>query len=362
MRRRCPSFVPLALLTGVCALAACGPGDGPGGKDADAAADSTAVEDAAVPVEVETVGRGPIESVIRATSTLEAEERVIVSAEAARRVVEIFAEEGDQVAKGALLLRLQDEEQESMLAKARTALETARREWDRQQRLYERELTTEKAYNDALANYEQRQIELEDAERELSYTRVRATIAGTVTQRFVKLGDQVNPGQQLFELIDFESLQALVYVPEKELTRLEAGQPVRVRAPAIREEPYMATLLRVSPIVDARTGTVKATVDVGGQTGLRPGLYVDVELITEVREDALLVPKRALVYADDRMTAFRVRGGAVERIPVVPAMSDDTHVLPAGGIAEGDTLVTAGQAGLKNGARVEIVTRETGAR
>ncbi|HKK72711.1 MAG TPA: efflux RND transporter periplasmic adaptor subunit [Candidatus Krumholzibacteria bacterium] len=362
MRRRSSWFMPLALLTFVCALAACGPGDGPGGKDADAAPDSTTAAEASVPVEVQAVARGPIEAVIRATSTLEAEERVIVSAEAARRVVEILAEEGDQVAKGALMLRLQDEEQESMLAKARTALETARREWERQQRLYDRELTTEKAYNDALANFEQRQIELQDAERELSYTRVRATIAGTVTQRFVKLGDQVSPGQQLFELIDFRSLQALVYVPEKELTRLEPGQPVRVRAPAIREEPYMATLQRVSPIVDARTGTVKATVDVGGQPGLRPGLYVDVELITEVREDALLVPKRALVYEDDRMTAYRVRSGVVERVPIVPAMSNDAFVLPAGGIAEGDTLVTAGQAGLKSGARVEIVTRETGAR
>ena len=340
-------------------LAGCDGRGGPGGRDADAAADSTAVEPA-VPVEIEVVERGPIEAVIRATSTLEAEERVIVSAEAARRVVEIFVEEGDLVDKGALLLRLQDDEQRSAVAKARTAYDTAQREWERQQRLFERELTTEKAYNDALAAYEQRKLDLEDAERELSYTQVRATISGTVTQRFVKIGDQVSPGQQLFELIDFGSLQALVYVPEAELTRLEAGQSVRVRAPAIREQPYPARLLRVSPIVDARTGTVKATVDVGGQSGLRPGLYVDVEIVTAVREDAVLVPKRALVYADDRVYAFRLKGDEVERVAIVPAMSDERHVMPAAGIAPGDSLVTAGQAGLKEGARVEIVTRESG--
>ena len=343
-------------------LAACGPNGGPGGADrADAASDSTETEDPAVPVEISVVDTGPIEAVIRATSTIEAEERVTVVSEAARRVEQILVEEGDEVAKGALLLRLQDAEQKSMVAKARTALETARREWERQQRLYDRELTTEKTYNDALAAFEQREIELEDAERELSYTQVRAPIAGTVTQRFVKLGDQVSLGQQLFEIIDFESMQALIYVPEKELTRLAAGQTVRLRAPAIREEPYEATLDRVSPIVDAQTGTVKAVVAVGGQAGLRPGLYVDVEVVTDVVENATLVPKRAVVYDDDLMSVFRVRDGRAERVPLIPAMTDPLWIMPAEGIAVGDTVVTAGQAGLKNDAKVEIVTREAGA-
>lgn len=343
-------------------LAACGPGSGPGSAEsADAASDSTEVQDPAVPVEIAVVSTGPIESVIRATSTLEAEEKVTVVSEAARRVEQILVEEGDRVAKGALLLRLQDAEQKSMVAKARTALDTARREWERQQRLFERELTTQKAYNDALAAFEQREIELQDAERELSYTQVRAPIGGTVTQRFVKLGDQVNPGQQLFEVIDFGSMQALIYVPESELTRLEAGQTVRLRASAIREDPYVATLDRVSPIVDAQSGTVKAVVAVGGQPGLRPGLYVDIEVVTEVKPDAVLVPKRSLVYADDRTSVFRIAGGRAERVPVVPLLSDPTWIMPAGGISVGDSLVTAGQAGLKNGARVEIVTREAGA-
>lgn len=356
------SVLVLLSLSFVLALAACGQGGGPGGADtADAASDSTATEDPAVPVEVVSVQTGPIEAVIRATSTLVAEEQVQVLAEASRRVVQILVEEGDQVAQGALLLRLQDAEQKSMLAKARTAYDTAQREWDRQQRLFERELTTEKAKNDALAAYEQRKIEVEDAERELGYTQVRASIGGTVTQRFVKIGDQVNPGQQLFEIINFQSLEAKIFVPEKELTRLEAGQVVRVRAPAIRTEPFMARLERVSPIVDARSGTVRATVDVGGQPGLRPGLYVDVEVVTAVRPDAILVPKRALVYDEDRMSVFRVKNGRAERVPVIPAMTDERWVMPASGIAVGDTLVTAGQAGLKNDARIEIVTREAGA-
>lgn len=336
----------------------CGRG-GPNPESAEAKDDATseAKEETAVPIEISVVARGPIESVIRSTATLEAEEQVLVFAEAARRVTEIAVEEGARVEKGAMLLRLQDAEQRSAVSKAQTLLDQAQREWERQEKLFEQKLTTEKAFNDALASLEQRRLEVADAERELGYTQVRAPIAGTVTRRFVKLGDQVNPGTQLFEIIDFESLQALIYVPEKDIAQLAVGQPVRITAPAVSDRVYQASVQRVSPIVDARTGTVKVTVDVGGQGGLRPGLYVDVALVTEVRPDAVLVPKRALVYENDQVLAFRVRGETVERLSLLPAMSDRENVMPAMGVAVGDTLVTAGQAGLKDGSRVKIVER-----
>ena len=336
----------------------CGRG-GPNPESAKANSDSTAVADdaVAVPVEISVVATGPIESLIRSTATLEAEQQVVVFAEAARRVIEIAVEEGSRVDKGALLLRLQDAEQRSAVAKARTLLEQAEREWQRQEKLFEQQLTTDKAHNDALAELEQRRLAVADSERELGYTQVRAPIGGTVTRRFVKLGDQVNPGTQLFEIVDFESLQALIYVPEKELGQLAVGQPVRITAPALSDRVFAAAVERVSPIVDARTGTVKVTIDVGGQGSLRPGLYVDVALVTAVRPDAVLVPKRALVYENDQVFAFRVRGDNVERLSLLPAMSDRDNVMPASGVAVGDSLVTAGQAGLKDGSRVKIVER-----
>jgi membrane fusion protein (multidrug efflux system) len=363
------ALIGLLLVAGAFS-AGCGRGQSEGAAAADGS-DSTAVdvdgpdedseeETTAVPVEVTVIQRGPIESILRSTATLEAESQTMVAAEAARRVVEIRVEEGSEVDQGQLLLRLQDAEQESALSKARTLLDQSQREWDRQQRLYEQQLTTEKAYNDALAAYEQRKLEAADAERELSYTRVRAPIPGTITRRLVKLGDQVSPGTQLFEIVDFSSLVALVYVPEKDLGELEVGQPARVTAPAIRMDPFPAKVLRVAPIVDARTGTVKVTVDVGGQAGLRPGLYVDVALVTDVRPDALLVPKRALLYENDQVFAYRLgEERKVERLRLIPALSDKDHIVPLEGIAEGDSLVTAGQAGLKDGALVKVVARET---
>ncbi len=349
------------VLFGVLALAiwvGCERGDGADESDGDAAgADSTTAEDVeAVPVEVAVITRGPLEKVLRASATLEAEAQVRVHAEAARRVTAVLVEEGDHVAAGDLLLRLQDDEQQSALAQAETQLAKLESEYQRQKRLHADGLTSDRAYTDARYAFEQQRLAVDDAARALSYTEVRAPIGGTITQRFVRLGDQVQVGQELFEIIDFESLVARVYVPERHLPELRQGLDARVRARVAADAPVRGSVLRISPIVDPSSGTIKITVAVGAQGALRPGMFVDVGIVTAVNDAALLVPKRALVYENDLTFVYRLTGeDTVERVRVEPVLSDTDNVEPRAGFEAGQRVVVAGQAGLKEGARVEVV-------
>jgi membrane fusion protein (multidrug efflux system) len=329
-----------------------GSGRGKGKKDKDA---KEPAAEQAVPVDVTVLQRGAIESVIRATATLEAENQVGVVAEAARRVTELRVEEGHRVQRGHVLLRLQDAEQRTALKRAEFNMAKAVREFDRQKNLRERDLTSEEAYIAAEEEHSRSKLALEDAERELSYTEVRAPISGVVTQRHVNLGDQVQVGQRLFDLVDFESLVARVYVPEKNLSEVRTGQEARLHAAAVGAQAFTGKVDRIAPIVDPKSGTVKVTVGVAHQTGLRPGLFVDVELITATLADALLMPKRALIYDNDQIFVYRLKPGRrVERLLVPPLMADRDHVVPATGFAPGDTVVVAGQAGLKDGALVRL--------
>ncbi len=335
-------------------------------------------EEELVPVEAASIERGSIEAVLRFSTNLEAETEVQVFSEASRQVVELLVEEGDSVRQGQLLVRLKDDEQKSALAKAEIQYENAARELRRQKNLFEKELISEKAFNDATFEVEQLQISIDDAKRELSYTEVRAPISGVITQRMVNRGDTLTMNQHLFDIVDFESIVARVFVPEKEVPRLAVGQKARLFATPLGADGRVGRVMRIAPVVDSRSGTVKTTVAIPRIQGLRPGMFVEVELVTEVHPDALLIPKRAIVYDNDQAFLFRVvanddRGDGddlevgskaefkAERVLIQAVLEDRDFVEPAAGVLEpGDRVVTAGQAGLKDGAGVRMLGEAAG--
>ncbi len=334
--------------------------DGEGGEDGD---EKKEVE--LPPVEVVSLGRGPIEAVLRFSTNLEAESQIQVFSEAARRITDLRVEEGDTVRKGQVLIRLQDEEQKSELARIESQLEKARREFKRQENLFAQALVSEQAMNDATYEVEQLELQLGNARRNLGYTEVRAPISGTITGRHVVLGDHITVNQHLFDLVDFNTIVARVYVPEKELARMRVGQAARLYSASIGGDARIGEVIRIAPIVDPASGTVKITVGIPRNQGLLPGMYVEVELVTDTREDALLVPKRAVVYDQNQAFLYRLTEEmTTERLRVAVLLEDRENILPAAGAGEaedggrtlavGDRIVVAGQAGLKDGAKVRL--------
>lgn len=353
-----------------------------------------------IPVEVTSLARGPIEAVLRFSTNLEAEAEVQVFSQASRLVTEMLVEEGSRVKKGAVLLRLQDDQQRSEVARIEIELEKAKREFKRQENLFAQKMVSEQVFVDAQYEVDRLTLALDDARRMLSYTEVRAPISGTITQRHVNLGDNVQLGQMLFDMVDFDTIVARIFVPERELPRLEVAQPARIFSPSTGADPRVGKVDRVSPVVDAQSGTVKVTLSIPRNQGLVPGMYVEVELVVAREDDALLVPKRALVYDDvqsfvyllEPMSAEEIeefqaaqkaaesddedkkkrRGkdgeakakkpspppdGVVSRLLVDPQLADRNHIVPSpsDGLAVGDQIIIAGQAGLKDGAKVRIV-------
>lgn len=314
---------------------------------------------AAIPVEVQEVGRGPIETALRTFATLEAEQEVKVFSRTANRVLELAVEEGHAVERDAVLVRLDDANQRVQVSKAENTLEKLRQEFARLEVLYGQKLISDQAYTDARFELRQTELALEDAKRELEYTVIRAPLRGVVSRRLVKLGDLVTQGQHLFDVVDFDSIVARIYIPEKNLAQLETNQTARVTATALGTREFTGKVRRIAPVVDAKSGTIKVTVGFDSVGPLRPGMYVDVELILNSKADAILVSKRALILDGDQTYAFLLKGAGkegrtVERLLVEAVASDRLHVEPKEGFREGDRVVVAGQTGLKDGAKVRL--------
>ncbi len=131
---------------------------------------------------------------------------------------------------------------------------------------------------------------LELAELQLARTVIRAPIAGVVVTRHLDVGATVSDGTSVYDLADLQPLYADVTIPERHVTRLHPGQEVQLTADstAIRAD---GRIERIAPAVDPETGTVKVTVAVVGESGLRPGAFVRVGIVTDTHEEALVVAR-----------------------------------------------------------------------
>ena len=349
-----------ASLLAVALILAC-PGCGLWGDQPDSSSDkessSKEEKDAeAIPVEVSRLTRGDIRATIEGSAHLEAEERVNVFSRTSNLVAELRVEEGGQVAKGELLLRLENEEQTIEHEKAKLEYEKLLEDYRREESLHKQGLISDETFSQIRFELKQRKLSLKEARRRLSYTEIRSPIPGTVTDRRVNVGDYVRPQEQLFTIINFESIVAKVYLPEEHLPELKPGQQAELIAIGLDNRHFEASVIRVAPTVDPKTGTVKVTVAPAKVGPLRPGLFVRASVATRTYDDAVLIPKRALIYDEDRLYVYCVTSEqTAERREVVPSVMNEVYVRPESGFDVGDAIVTAGQTGLQEGARVRVV-------
>ena len=246
---------------------------------------------APVPIEYTTLVAGPLENALRFSANLEAETQVQILARTAGQVVKVMVEEGDGVQRNQVLLRLEDAEQRSALKRTETELAEGVRSFEQQQKLLAHGVISDNERETAEFARKRLEIAHDDAKRMLQYTVVRASVAGTVTLRQVKLGDFVNPNQHLFDVTDFGSIVAKVFVPETEVAKVKTGQSVRLFLPSEPSLAREASVQRVAPTVDPRTGTAKVTIQIPNTDGLKPGAFVSVELVTAAHDSAVLLPR-----------------------------------------------------------------------
>lgn len=308
------------------------------------------------PVELSEVRTGAMHTWLQTTTVLEPRNAATLVARRAGQVVAVLCEEGDRVAAGAVLARLDDREARLAVEKAELAADVAKREMDRAKELASRGFLSEKEQDDLALRLRTAQVELEQARHELSLTRVVAPFAGRVVGRAVQLGETVAEGKACFELAEFSPLRARLYFPERELARVRVGQEAELSFDAEPGRAHAARVALVHPAVDRANGTFKVTLELPNAGGaLRPGAFARVRLRTGTFERALLVPKRGVLSEDGESYCYVARGDSVVRVPVRLGASDDDTAQIVAGLAPGDRIVTVGQGGLRTGAKIRPV-------
>jgi membrane fusion protein, multidrug efflux system len=245
-------------------------------------------------------------------------------------VAKINAVEGQQVKKGDVVVELNS---------GAMTLDYAEQELARQKKLWAQQ------HNTSLRN-------LQNAQAQLDSLQVVAPLSGTVVSLNVKPGMAVDVNTVVADVMDLDRLVVNTDIPVSQAGELETGQTMQV----LTEPPVKAPITYISPTVNTNDNTVRARAALSANSGLRPGQFVSLRIVTAVHTNCLAVPEESVVTDQaGRSVISLVQGDEAIRTPVQTGFKESGWVEVQGkGLKAGDTVVTVGAYGLPEKTQIRV--------
>lgn len=334
--------------------------DGSRGKRGKEGESEECEEEIIINVEAETVYRGDAVAVFKTTTILEADQESEVTSKASGIVLEINAEVGDRVKEGDVLAVLESDQQQLRLESAEANYQKSLHNYERAQTLVKKGLSNQESVDNLKFETRSLKTNLNQARLELEYTQVKAPISGVVTARNIKKGNLIPLNTAVYAIVDFDSLQAVVNVPEDKWTLFKNDLEVQFEFTNLKDV-ISGHILRIDPIVDSSTGTFKVVIaiddiDKNILLGLRPGLFGKTHIVLNKHENTLLVTKNAVIREDTNAYVYVInedKSVTKTNIELGYEMDDSLEVLS--GLTQGQQLVTTGKNNVSAESKVEVI-------
>jgi membrane fusion protein (multidrug efflux system) len=289
-----------------------------------------------------------------------ANEAIDVRPQITAAVTSIEFEEGQRVAAGDVLLRLESSEPLADLAAARAALVDSDSQYRRAQELYRTRVVSESEIQQLEARRDADEAAVNAAQARLNHTVIRAPFAGVIGLRRVSVGSVVNPSTVITTLDDTSRIKLDFDVPEVFIPRLEKGLTVTARSAAWPDIAFRGEVASVDTRVDpvSRTVTVRALLP-NDDGRLRPGMFLTVTLLKDDVQ-ALLVPEQAIVPERSDQFVFVVDAdGRVSQRKVRTGRRRPGEVEIVDGLEAGEQVITEGTQKVRDGSQVTILRTST---
>lgn len=283
-----------------------------------------------------------------------------LAASAAGLVVAVPGIEGARVERGATLVQFDARAADAAVARARAAVTTAEKTRARQAQLSAADGTSDRAVQEAEERLAVARGDLATAQFQQSQLAIHAPLAGTIARLAVKPGEWLDAGREVGEIVDADQLAVAVPLPSAEAVDVQVGQSAAFFGRLGHDEKPLAagTVQFISPVVAATTDTVLVRLALPKASGVRPGKFGAVRIVTDERAGRLAVPHESVVTdAEGHSTISIVEGGVARQKAVQVGLRDGDLVEISGeGVGEGVTVVTVGAYGLPKETKVRIAT------
>jgi RND family efflux transporter MFP subunit len=353
-------FGALALCTA--AFAACSDDDAPQGAQAQTMRGGRGGPggpggERVMPVEAGIVQRGSIARTVSVSGVIEPIRTVGVNSQLAGAVLEVLAEEGSAVRRGATLARLDDRELAAQLRAAEASFQVAKAAYERAEQLRDRKVITIPEYERDRTAYEAARAQYDQLRTRVGYATVRAPVAGVVTEKSVEAGDVVSTNARLFSIADISALVVRMGVSELDIVELNEGDPVRVQLDAYPDQELRGRIRRIFPAGDPTTRLVPVEVQLDPTSArhARPGFLARATFALSTHEGVLLVPQSAIVGAQGNEAVFVIEADKAIRRTVETGLTSLGQVEIRSGLQEGEQIVTVGSNSLRDGMSVRAI-------
>lgn len=319
--------------------------------------DTNAVTDTRVPVKVMEVKETTFEHYVNVQGSIEANNNVMVSPQSAGMITQIKVKEGQNVKRGQLLGRLDDDILRRSLEELDVQLELADTVYSRQKNLWAQKIGSEIQLLQAKTQKEGLEKRIATTREQLDLMEIRSPISGVVEKVMPKVGEVVAPGMPAFNILNLSSLSFKADISEAYIPYIKRGDKVSIHFPVIGKtvESKVATVSQnINPI--NRTVAIEVNLP-GGDKMLKANLSGEIAINDVNRENSIVIPVNQIQSVGDKefvMVAVRGENGEylAKKVEVTTGISYQGDIEVLSGLGKGSQLIVEGAAGLNEGAQV----------
>ncbi len=320
-------------------------------------------------VKIQAITPKGISKTLTVSGTLVGENEATVIAETGGKIEAVKAQIGDWLAKGQVIVQLENDlkavaldQAKAQLMSAQTNHEKSQNDLKRYENLFKEQIATQSdienarlAARAAEAQLKSAEAALKLAQRQYDDAAIKAPLSGRLADRYVNLAAMVMPGDKIGDVVDGRNMKLKSSVAENEIALVRPGQRVELVADALGDVKYIGKILTVAQrATNERTYPIEVLITNDKNESLKSGMFARATIEVEKNNETIVVPSSVILAEAENNYVFVESNGIAKRIVVKLGMQDGGQTQIVEGLNAGDRLVVFGQQRLSDGAKVVV--------
>lgn len=309
-----------------------------------------------VAVRIETADFREVNGQYIANGTFAPKQEVKISAETPGLVTSVLVNEGSHVSAGQTLAVIKSDQQNVNVANAQAMYNNAQTEVARFESAYATGGVTKQQLDQVKLQLENAKNNLRSAQITAGDVNIKASFSGIINKKNIEPGSYVNPGMELFEVVNVSTLKLKVNVDEKNIGFLKIGQNVKVESSVIADQEFTGKISFIAPKADASLNfPVELEIQNSSSNDLKAGMYGNAYFGNSQLANVLVIPRNAFVGSVSSNQIFVHKDGKAVLTKIVSGRTFGEYIEVISGVEQGAQVITSGQINLSDGTAVEII-------